>query len=95
MFSGYARLLLRLLLVFFLLWLVAKIRIAVLVLAWAVIFGCMWILWVKRYSRNKKLRKKLDDWFLRFTKSDSHKWIVKTGKKLTGMSQGKEKKVGK
>jgi|GEM_PF-4481207 len=92
MFSGHVRLLLRLLLVFFLLWLVAKIRIVVLVIAWVVIFACMWILWVKRYSKNKKLEKKLDDWFLRFTKSGLHRWILKASKRFSrGEKVGKHK----
>ena len=91
MFSGYARLLLRLLLVFFVLWLVARMKIVVLVLSWAVIFGCLWILWVKRYSKNKKLNKKLNDYFLRFIKSGFYKWMVAAGKKLAADSQEKEK----
>jgi len=90
MFSGYAKLLLRLLLVLVLLQLVMKARIFVLVLAWAVIFGCLWILWVKTYSEDEKLKKKLDAYFIAFTKTRFHKWMVGLGKKLKIESKGKK-----
>ena len=90
MFSGYARLLLRLFLVLAAMWLVMKARVFVLVLAWAVIFACMWILWVKTYSDNKKLKAKLDAGFVAFTKTRFHKAMVALGKKLKAESKGKK-----
>ena len=95
MFSGYARLLLRLVLIFLGIWLVARMRVFVLVLAWLVIFGCLWIVWVKRYSKNRKLRRRVDECFVKFTKSRFHKWVVKTGKNLEEDAKKARKKKGK
>jgi hypothetical protein len=47
---------------------IAKIKYVVLAVSWAVIILCMWVLWVKRFSKNERLHKLVERWFKRLAK---------------------------
>ena len=90
MFEGFARTLLKIAAALGLLWLLAKIKVLVLVLSWVTIALCFWIIWVKRYSGNARLNARLDAVFLRIRKSRFHRFMVELHKRIGKRRRGND-----
>lgn len=84
MFLRNARLFLALVGIIFGIFLISKLKILVLVLSWAVILFCTWIFYVKCYGRDEKLKRRLDENFVRFRNSKFFASVSKFAKKFEG-----------
>ena len=90
MFEGFARTLFKIAAVLGVLWILARIKVLVLVLSWITIVLCLWIIWVKRYSRNARLNARLDAVFLRIRRSRFHGFVVGLQKKMERRRRGND-----
>jgi hypothetical protein len=89
MFLAGARFLLALALVVLGLFVVSEFKILALVLSWAVIGFCTWILYVKCYGKNEAVKRRIDEDFARFVNSRFFKSASALVDKLKGKMRGR------
>jgi hypothetical protein len=71
------------------LFVLSKLKVAALVLSWAVILFCTWVLYVKCYGKNEALKRRLDADFARFVNSRFFKSVSAFAAKLKWKNRAK------